>query len=294
MFFFIVCLFHSRLLLAAANQIILYLSHMILQQTHQMLCVAASLRSSLCCVAPVTTDFPKLALCSQVCRSRYNFDGFFFVLLCRSQNVCKNSFFFFYSANAWAALLRCHSLNAMCWCWKCCDIVLNVTGTHCVWSKQNVQNWSSGSPATVACLLQSLCVCDSSNSGFYFFLTDLDDAAAGCASHCVAAFFLSTKAQWEHRGDATFSPSHRHVQLRMYWECADSLVLCLQYQSNLLQWNKNTLLEIQHLTFKLATMSRFRTWNLNSGSLFFLFFFSYSAYISKYVLILNVSFHVFS
>lgn len=237
----------------------LYLSHMILQQTHQMLCVAASLRSLLCCVAPITTDFPKLALCSQVCRSRYNFDGFF---LCYFVDVKMFPrilfFFFFYSANARAALLRCHSLNAVFWCWKCCDIVLNVTGTPCVWSNKTSRTGAQVLLPPSRAFAKSCRVCDSSNSGFIFCRSRRRSRWL-CISLCVAAFFLSTKAQWEHRGDATFSPSHRHVQLRMYWECADWLVFCHQYQSNLSQSHKNTLLEIQHLTFKLATMSRFRT-----------------------------------
>lgn len=170
----------------------LYLSHMILQQTHQMLCVAASLRSLLCCVAPITTDFPKLALCSQMCRSRYNFDGFFFVLLCRCQDFFKNSFFFFfYSANARAALLCCHSVNAVFWCWNAVTLCwMWLALPVCDPTKRPELELRFSCHRLVP--LQSLCVSDSSNSGFIFYWSRRRSRWL-CISLCVAASFCRPK-----------------------------------------------------------------------------------------------------
>lgn len=185
--FFIVCLFHSRLLFAAANQIICicgtwYCSRLTRRGVLPLLCAVHSV-----VLHPSQLTFQSLH-CVARCAGQGTM-AFFCITL--SMSKCLQEFFFFFFFTVQMRGRLCCAVTVWMPCfdagmlWHCVECDWH---SLCVWSKQNVQNWSSGSPATVSCLLQSLCVCDSSNSGFFF--TDLDDAAAGCASHCVSRLFF--------------------------------------------------------------------------------------------------------
>lgn len=153
-FFSIVCLSLS-LSTSCSQSNHLYLPDIGLQQTYQMWCVATSLCSLRCCVAPVTTDrelrfeaFKGLHCEAGRARALWVKVQLWWLFLCYFVDVKMFArIIFLYCTNA-ALLLpqsECHVLMQ-----KCCGVVLHLTGIHCE-SQQNVRSWSSGSPPTFTC-----------------------------------------------------------------------------------------------------------------------------------------------
>lgn len=255
--------FHSRLLLPAANHIICI--YMVLQQTYQMWCVAASLCSLLCCVTPVTQQLTRNCgwRLSKACTAwpdvhvhfgwRYNFDGFFFLYYFVDVKMFARVLFFLHCANAGgfvvlvAVWMPCFGAGML---WLCVGYDRH---SLCDPTKRPELELRFSSHRLVP--LQGLCVSDSSNSGFF---TDLDNAAAGCASHCVLRLLSVDQIQWEHRGDATFSPSYRHVQLRLYWECTDWWVISSLFSISIQPFTVKPKHFVGNQTFDLQTCNDVR------------------------------------
>lgn len=213
MFFHCLSLSLSRLLLAAADLPDVVCCRFFVQFT------------LLCCTRHTTTDkelrleaFQSLHCVAARARAHALWVKvqLWWLFLCYFVNVkmfARILFFFTVQMQGFVVLSQseCHVLMQ-----ECGDIVLDMTGTHCV-IQQNVQNLELRFSSHRLVPLQSVCVSDSWNSGFLLIST-----TQLLVVHLIVrcGFFPSTKIQWEHRGDATFSPSYRQVQLRMYWECA--------------------------------------------------------------------------
>lgn len=255
MFFHCLSLSLSRLLLAAADLPDVVCCRFFVQFT------------LLCCTRHTTTDkelrleaFQSLHCVAARARARALWVKvqLWWLFLCYFVNVkmFARILFFFLQCKC-RALLCCHSLNAMFWCRNAvtlCWIWLALT----VWSNKTSRTWSSGSLPTVSCLCKVFVFLTRGTQDFY---RSQQRSFWSCISLCVAASFCRPKSG----GNTEETQRLVLPTARCNWECTEnvpadkSLVLCFHCQSNLLQGNKNTLLEIKHLTFKLAMMSRFRT-----------------------------------